>query len=168
MILHLIRHTKPLIEPGVCYGQLDVSCESPSAAAERLRGELPAGLPVWTSPLQRCRRLAEALHPAPMADARLAEMHFGEWEGRRWDDIPRGELDAWAANKMDYGPPGGESPRVLLQRVLSFVSGLTEPEAVVVTHAGVIRVLQAFRQNLPPKEWPKLQFEYGCLVHLEL
>lgn len=143
MILHLIRHPRPLIATGICYGQLDIACEDPSAAAQRLRSELPAGLPVWSSPLQRCRVLAEALHPAPRVDHRLAEMHFGEWEGMRWDDIPRKELDAWAANVLDYAPPGGESPRQLQMRVEAFAVSLDVPEAVVVTHAGVIRSFMA-------------------------
>lgn len=143
MILHLIRHPRPLIEAGICYGQLDVACADPRPVAARLRSELPAGLPVFSSPLQRCRGLAEALHPAPQLDARLAEMHFGDWEGVRWDDIPRRELDAWAGNVLDFAPPGGESPRQLQCRARAFVASLDLPEAVVVTHAGVIRALLA-------------------------
>ncbi len=168
MILHLIRHPRPLIAPGICYGQLDIACEDPSAAAERLRRELPAGLPVWSSPLQRCRVLAEALHPAPRVDHRLAEMHFGEWEGMRWDDIPREELDAWAANVLDYAPPSGESPRQLQARALEFVASLSEPEAILVTHAGIIRMLQAFWGNLPPESWSELHVDYACHLRIEL
>lgn len=168
MILHLIRHPRPLIATGICYGQLDIACEDPSAAAQRLRSDLPAGLPVWSSPLQRCQVLAEALHPAPRFDHRLAEMHFGEWEGMRWDDIPRKELDAWAANVLDYAPPGGESPRQLQMRALEFVASLSEPEAILVTHAGIIRMLQAFWGNPPPESWRELQFDYACHLRIEL
>lgn len=143
MILHLIRHPPPLVEPGICYGRLDLLAEDPPAVAAALRGELPPGLPVWSSPLRRCRDLAVELHPQPAFDARLQEMDFGAWEGRQWDEIPRRELDAWAADVADYAPPGGESPRQLQQRVLAFVATLQVAEAVLVTHAGVIRVLQA-------------------------
>lgn len=143
MILHLIRHPKPLIDPGICYGQLDVLAENPAVAAERLRGELPPDLPVWSSPLQRCRALAQALHPAPRVDARLMEMNFGAWEGRPWDLVPRHELDAWAADVEGYAPPAGESPRQLRERVLDFVADLGDGEHVLITHAGVIRVLLA-------------------------
>jgi hypothetical protein len=55
MILHLVRHPKPAIAPGICYGQLDISAENVAAVAIGLRDELPPGLPVWSSPLQRCR-----------------------------------------------------------------------------------------------------------------
>ena len=95
MRLHLIRHPKPLIESGICYGRLDCPAEDVPSVADTLLAELPQGLPVWTSPLRRCHELATYLHARPMIDDRLAEMHFGEWEGRRWDDIPRAELDAF-------------------------------------------------------------------------
>jgi len=168
MILHLIRHPKPLIDPGICYGRLDVAAEHSEPVAARLRGELPPGLPVYSSPLRRCRELAEQLQPSPVIDARLAEMDFGAWEGRAWDDIPRHELDAWAADIAGYAPPGGESPRQLQHRALDFVAGLTVPEAVLVTHAGVIRVLVAHWQGLPAERWGELVFAYGSSTSLHL
>jgi len=143
LTLYLVRHPRPLIAPGVCYGQLDVVAENPAPIVDRLRRELPAGLPVWSSPLQRCRTLAEALHAAPHIDARLMEMDFGTWEGRPWDEIARAELDAWAADIDGYAPPGGEAPRQLQQRVLACVDELPAGAHLLVTHAGVIRALLA-------------------------
>lgn len=169
--LFLIRHPQPLIEPGICYGQLDVPAENPAATAERLRAGLRPALPpavsLWSSPLRRCRELAENLaeHLAAAApgrraslgiDARLMEMNFGAWEGRPWDSIPRGELDAWAADVDGYAPPGGESPAMLRRRALAFVADLPAGAHLVVTHAGIIRVLQAhaagddLAMRLPP------------------
>ncbi|WP_428826095.1 alpha-ribazole phosphatase family protein [Azonexus sp. IMCC34842] len=168
MILHLIRHPKPQIEPGICYGRLDIPAEDPAAVARSLLGELPAGLPLWSSPLRRCRMLAEQLSSQPSFDERLLEMDFGSWEGRRWDDIPRAELDAWAADVAGYAPPGGESPRQLQRRALDFVAGLAVPEAVIVTHAGVIRTLLAHWQGLPPEQWPQLVFAYGSRTTVEV
>lgn len=168
MILHLIRHPRPLIEPGICYGRLDVAGEHPALAAARLLAGLPAGLPVYSSPLRRCRELAEHLHARPLIDARLQEMDFGDWEGRAWDDIPREQLDAWAADVAGYAPPGGESPAALQQRALAFVAGLQVPEAVIVTHAGVIRVLLAHWQGLPPDCWGQLVFAYASCTRLHV
>jgi len=166
MILHLVRHPKPLVESGVCYGRLDVYPENADVVAAELRKHLPPGLPVWSSPLRRCRDLATLLHPAPQIDGRLVEMDFGHWEGRRWDDIPRRELDDWAADVAGYVPPGGESPRALQQRALEFVAGLAEPEAVIVTHAGVIRTLLAAWQGLAPEQWTSLSFAYGSCTRV--
>lgn len=168
MILHLIRHPKPLVDSGICYGRLDLAAENAAAVAERLRAELPPGVPLWSSPLRRCRELAELLHAAPIIDERLVEMDFGLWEGRPWDSIPRGELDAWAADVAAYAPPGGESPLALQQRALAFVAGLAVPEAVIVTHAGVIRTLQAHWQGLPPDKWTELVFAYGSRTRVVL
>lgn len=165
MRLHLIRHPKPSIQTGICYGRHDCAAEDTLSVATQLLAELPARLPVWTSPLIRCRALAERLHPQPVIDDRLVEMHFGDWEGRHWDDIPRAELDAWAADVAGYAPPGGESPRELQRRALDFVASLDVPEAVIVTHAGVIRTLLAHWQGLPPARWTELNFAYGsCTV----
>lgn len=168
MILHLIRHPKPHIANGICYGQLDLSAENSAAVAEKLRLELPGGLPLWSSPLLRCRELAECLHPKPQFDERLAEMNFGDWEGQAWDDIPRAQLDAWAADVAGYAPPGGESPLSLQRRALAFVADLKVPEAVIVTHAGVIRTLLAHWQDLPPERWTELVFAYGSCTRVEV
>lgn len=159
--LHLIRHPKPIVTHGICYGQLDLAAENAEAVAAGLLAELPAGLPVWSSPLRRCLALASRLHPTPQVDARLAEMNFGLWEGRPWDDIPRAELDAWAADVAGYAPPGGESPLALQGRALDFVRSLDVDEAVIVTHAGVIRTLLAHAQDLPPERWCELNFAYA-------
>lgn len=168
MILHLIRHPRPVVDAGICYGQLDLEAENSQAVAARLLSELPAGLPLWSSPLRRCVELATALHPSPVIDERLAEMNFGAWEGRRWDDIPRQEIDAWAADVAGYVVPGGESALQLQQRALDFVVGLSVPEAVIVTHAGVIRVLLAHWLGLPAARWTALVFDYGSCTRVVL
>ncbi len=168
MILHLIRHPRPLVAAGICYGRLDLEAENATALAASLRAELPTDLPVWRSPLSRCRALAEALHPQPLIDARLAEMDFGAWEGRAWETISRAELDAWAADVGGYAPPGGESPRELQRRALDFVAALDVPEVVIVTHAGVIRVLLAYWRGMPAAEWPQLDFAYGSLTTVDI
>jgi alpha-ribazole phosphatase len=167
MRLHLIRHPKPLIEPGICYGQLDILAKIENSDLVRLRAELLPDLPVWSSPLLRCRHLAEQLHPQPVIDARLAELNFGDWEGLPWDDIPRYELDAWAADVVGYVPPGGESPRALQRRALDFVMSLTVPEAVIVTHAGVIRCLLAHWLDLDEGEWLTVSADFLSVTTVE-
>ena len=100
MQLFLIRHPRPLIAAGLCYGQLDVDCEDPQPLAEQLALALPAATPVFSSPLRRARRLALALDPQATADARLCEISFGAWEGQPWDSIARPALDASAADSL--------------------------------------------------------------------
>jgi alpha-ribazole phosphatase len=168
MRLHLIRHPRPDIEPGICYGQREILAKIEMADVARLRAELPPGLPVWSSPLLRCRHLAEQLHAQPVIDAGLAEMHFGEWEGRPWDDIPRHELDAWAADVVGYAPPGGESPRRMQARALQAVARIDAAEAVIVTHAGVIRALLAHWLELADDEWLTVSADFLSITMVEL
>jgi hypothetical protein len=66
--------------------------------------KLPAGLPIYSSPLRRCAELAARLSDNIIYDARLAEMHFGDWEMLPWDAIPRAAIDAWAADMAHYRP----------------------------------------------------------------
>ena len=165
MELYLIRHPEPDVAPGVCYGRSDIGLAGDAEiAAARLRAHLPAAAPVYSSPLTRCRTLAARLVPEPLLDARLVEMHFGEWELKRWDDIARAEFDAWAADLLNRAPPGGESAAQMLLRSLEFLADVQRAgldAASVVTHGGLLRVLVAHWLDLPPRQWSRLSFEFG-------
>jgi alpha-ribazole phosphatase len=164
----LIRHPRPLIDPGVCYGRLDVDCDNPLGVAERLKLRLPEATPIFSSPLRRARRLAEALDPATRIDARLSEIDFGEWEGKAWNDIDRDALDAWAADVLHFTPPGGESVVRLQQRAIDFATSLDLPRVALVTHAGIIRALFGHWRQLPFAEWTQLKFEFGSITEIAI
>ena len=170
MQVFLIRHPRPQIEPGVCYGRLDVDCEDPQPVAARLR--LPPDTTIISSPLCRARRLAEALGPQVRTDARLSEIDFGEWEGRRWDDIERKAIDDWAADVLNFTPPGGESVADLQRRVIDFASDLagafSGPHVALITHAGVIRALLGHWRQLPVAEWTQLKCDFGSITQIEI
>ena len=170
MQVFLIRHPRPVIEPGVCYGRLDVDCHAPETVAHALRQRLPAGIAVHSSPSQRALRLARELSPhAPVhIDPRLSEIDFGAWEGRRWDAIARSEIDAWAEDILGFAPPGGESGATLQARVLDFAASLDYASVAIVTHAGVMRALLGHWRQLPVAEWTTLHFGFGELVRLTL
>lgn len=172
MQLYLIRHPAPQVAAGVCYGSTDLAlAEDVAAAAARILPQLPASLPVFTSPLQRCRQLAEALHPAPRSDARLQEMHFGAWEMRPWHLVQREALDGWAADPLGYVPPQGESVGELRQRVHSFIDEARRQglqRAVLVTHAGVMKVIVGQAEGLPLIQWMALRFEYESVIPVSL
>lgn len=164
MRLYLIRHPRPQVAEGICYGRSDLPLAEPvTAIAAQLRQRLPEGLPVYSSPLRRCRELAEALHPSPRCDARLQEMHFGAWEMRTWDVIGREALDAWAADPLRFVVPGGESVAEMRQRALEFVTEL-DSDTVIVTHAGVIKALTGWAEALPQDEWIRRSFAYGSVT----
>jgi alpha-ribazole phosphatase len=166
--IRLIRHPRPLVAPGVCYGRSDLPpAEDPTTCAARLQPQLPTHLPVFTSPLRRCLALAQVLHPSPVVDHRLIEMDFGAWEMRAWDDIPRSELDAWSAAPLDYAPPRGEPVAALQARVRAFIDARrTEGcnDIVAVTHGGVMKLFAAECRQLPLAQWLPMTFDYGGMV----
>ena len=146
--LWIVRHARPLVVQGICYGALDMAADAAATAdaARALAQVLPPGIAAWHSPLQRCAQLAQALltlRPdlAPHSDARLAELDFGAWEGRRWDAIAPADYDAWTARFAHYRPGGGESLDAMLQRVQAALRQAREApgDTVWITHAGVAR-----------------------------
>lgn len=147
MALTLVRHTAPEVVKGTCYGRTDL----PLAASfeEELKhvlASVPDARQIVTSPLRRCRSLASRLslhlnsqlHPAE----HWIEMDFGSWEGLPWAEIPRTDLDAWAADFHGYAGHGGESVAMLEARVRAALAA-TPPDSIVVTHSGCIRAVCA-------------------------
>ena len=176
MDLYLIRHTRPKIEAGVCYGRLDVplapTCVEDCAA---VAARLPPVEAVWTSPLARCHILAEAIAMragvVPVTDVRLRELEFGEWEGRRWEAIGRDESERWAADYWNVAPPGGETYRELYARVglaLAQIIACGAHGVAVVTHAGPIRAALALGLRLEPQRYPEIKLDYGGIISLRL
>jgi alpha-ribazole phosphatase len=153
--LHLVRHPPVHLADGVCdrvcYGSSDVPAAFDASLLARLCDALPRGVPLFSSPLKRCADLAAALAPlqdcaAPIHDVRLAEMHFGDWEMRAWNDIPRSEVDAWTADLIRYRPGGGENVLEVAWRVRAFrdeVIQLDASDVIVICHAGTMRLLLA-------------------------
>jgi alpha-ribazole phosphatase len=151
MCLYLLRHGRPEIAPGICYGSsdLDVTAQEHARVASAALPLLPHGAPMISSPLRRCRVLAMQLAAMLGAssltfDARLAELHFGEWEMQRWDDIAREQVDAWASDPVTYRPGNGESVLQAAQRVHAFYEELMAQDkdsVIIVAHAGTMRLL---------------------------
>ncbi|MFO0231717.1 MAG: histidine phosphatase family protein [Burkholderiales bacterium] len=171
--LWLVRHPRPDVPAGLCYGASDVPIVDAHLA--ELLDALPARLPrdaaLYSSPLSRCLRLALGLHAAgfaaPAVDPRLRVMDFGRWEGRTWSEVPRDEIDAWRDDIERYVPPGGESVASLAARGLDFVATLPHPhEAIVVTHAGVIQTLARGLRRRPMTNFGGTPVAYGEIVAL--
>ncbi|MBC7685478.1 MAG: histidine phosphatase family protein [Bdellovibrionales bacterium] len=159
MRLHLIRHLAPLVAAGTCYGRTDLAVDATAQAraVPALRARLPAGVPVFSSPLVRCAWLALALarEADVRIDARLLELDFGKWEMRSWDQIARVEIEAWAADVAAYRPGGGESVTEMALRIDAFYAALMREhwaDVVIVCHAGAMRLLSARQAGLSPAE----------------
>ncbi|WP_300753171.1 histidine phosphatase family protein [Janthinobacterium sp.] len=162
MRLILVRHPAPQVSSGICYGRSDVAVapEEREKVLASLRHSLPPNIPIYTSPLLRCADLAQQLAedlPASTLhiDARLAELDFGNWEMLSWETIPRAEIDAWAADMAHYRPGGGENVLDMTARILAFLHDLLREqhaEAILICHAGTIRLLCALQRGLSLEE----------------
>jgi alpha-ribazole phosphatase len=156
--LILVRHPRPLVAEGRCYGRSDLPVDPDALArvhAALQAGGLPGNAAVFSSPLRRCAGLARLLSANVVFDAGLAEMDFGRWELRSWNDIARAEVDAWASDLPHYRPGGGESVLDVAQRVAGALSTIRRhggERAVVVCHAGTMRLLATLADGTPPEQ----------------
>jgi len=158
MKLYAVRHTSVAVELGICYGQSDVDvAESFHEERTAVKQEL-SGLQfdkIFSSPLQRCRKLAEYLflNQSILFDNRLKELDFGDWELKNWDEIYHSSQGKnWMDDYQNLPTLNGESYPQMLVRINEWLIELKATEmkaAVVVTHAGVIRILKHLIEGQP-------------------
>lgn len=155
---------------GRIQGHLDVALNDTGLwqAREAARDLLDAAITcIYSSDLRRAMQTAQAIAQATaarvVAERRLRERSFGEYEGRTFAEV---ELEAptharlWRQRDPDYAPAGGENLRALRERIASVVGELAARHAgeqiVIVSHGGVMDTLYrlATHQNLQaPRTW---------------
>ena len=171
MQIHLIRHIEPDFEKGVCYGQLDVPIPADyRIIQEKIINELTMDYDVvYSSPLTRCKLLAEQISSNVIFDDRLKEVNFGDWEGKKWDDINQKELNHWMENYIEVAPPNGESLNDLINRFASFISEINSKgysNILIITHAGIIRSAMNLFNKIPLNKVMMEKVEYGKTIIL--
>jgi broad specificity phosphatase PhoE len=132
--------------------------------AEVLQGRV-ASVDYVASPLSRARETMEIVRNEltlpPLGyrtDDRLREIHYGHWEGRVWRELPHTDPDDYAARAADpwnWQPAGGESYRMLSERVALWLTEMKH-DAVVVAHGGVSKVLRGLVLQLGATEIAQL------------
>jgi len=123
----------------------------------RLNAYLPTGALLISSDLIRATATAQALSAGrqalPPAPA-LREFDFGDWDGKRFDEVAASHPDlsrTFWEQPGDIAPPGGESWNALAARVSVEVNRLVAShrgrDIIAVAHFGVIltQVRQALR-----------------------
>lgn len=166
-ILIFIRHGETdWNAEGRLQGQRDIPLNDTGRAQARRNGTAikaavpeAAGFDFVASPLSRSRetmeivRAAMGLAPASYAtDDRLKELTFGAWEGFTGEDLRTVSAELIAAREKDkwgFLPPGGESYRILSERVADWLAGIVRP-TFAVSHGGVGRVLRRMILGLDP------------------
>ena len=177
MEIYVIRHTTPDVAKGVCYGHSNIPVTL--AFEEEVRPillKIPQHIQIiYTSPLQRCARLATAIaaqnNVHVIADDRLKELNFGDWEMQRWDAIEQTALMRWMDNYEEECCPNGESYLQLVSRVKNFLEaiGTSDHQTIaVVTHGGVIKSMKAIIDKISLKDAMAYQSAYGEIIRFQL
>ena len=175
MEIYLIRHTTPKVEKGICYGQADLDItETFLEEVEAIKPHLPSDeIKVYSSPLQRCKKLADALFDGLVIDVHddLMELNCGQWELLPWNDIPKEEIQPWMDDFVNVPVPKGESYVDLHNRVVKRFNEIVSKQesAVIVAHGGVLRSILSHITSTPLKEsFDAFTLHYGCVVKIQV
>lgn len=160
MRLILVRHGESEWNRiGRYQGQLDaplsdLGLRQAEALGNRLANERLHA--IYSSPLQRARRTADAIaarHPRLTIeeDAALLEIHHGDWQGMYAPEVRERYaemLDEWRAYPTRSQMPNGESFSNILKRTLNFRERMCrehpgDASIVVSTHDVVVKILIA-------------------------
>jgi len=151
-------------------------CEQAAAWGDYMAA---AGLQVIAcSDLTRCRETArligERCRLTPRVHPELREVDLGDWDGQPFAAIQSRDPEAFrqrGTRIADHRPPGGESFRDLDGRVWPFFETLlrrTPGRILVVTHAGVIRVLLCRFLGIPLENLFAIGVVHGALSIVDI
>jgi alpha-ribazole phosphatase len=171
-----VRHASPEGE-GLFLGQSDVPLSSKGrrqlpGLAQKI-SQYPAQA-VYSSDLQRARSTAAAIARSLQVEVKilsgLREIHFGRWQGLSWAEVgkrfPR-VARRWQKGFPRQGIPGGEDFGGFKRRVRSTLIKIVGAHpggcAIVVAHAGVLRVVIATTLGIRDRYLFRIAPDYGRL-----
>jgi broad specificity phosphatase PhoE len=160
---------------GLIQGRRDVPL-SPEGRTAAAGWKLPSG---WenarclASPLARAMETARILGLDPEPHPALIEMHWGEYEGHTLAALRERHGAAMAENEsrgLDFLPDGGESPRMVRERLAKFLPALAAKKTplVLVTHRGVLRALYSLATGWEMKTDAPERLRDACAHQYEL
>lgn len=175
MIFEFLRHGETERSGAFC-GSTDVALSARGWEQMRNAVEGARWDAIVTSPLQRCaefaRELAMQLNVVMTYDERWRELHFGAWEGRQSADLPADALARFWEDPWHSPPPhGGETLLRFEARVLEVWCALQQIYAgkrvLVVTHAGVIRILLCRERGLSRDKLQNIDVLHASLHRIQ-
>ena len=183
--LYYIRHGETDWNRAQRYqGQRDIPINAAGRAQAKGNGQLLAAalgdragdLDYVASPLKRASETMQILRAemgldrrAYRTDDRLMEINYGSWEGQPWRDIAARDAAGYAARQADvwnWQPQGGESYRMLAERVGAWLADVAG-DTVVVAHGGVSRALRAVLCDLSVAEVMRLEVPQDRILVIE-
>lgn len=172
MEIHLIRHTAVDNPENLCYGFAEMPLlKEYQQDFESLNLDEDFDV-IISSPAQRCRLLAEYFKLDYSTDERLREMNFGNWELKKWTEIPEQEINPWYEDFIHVKASGGENLLEMQTRVLSFWNELIAEKDIqkvlIIAHAGVIRLILQAVLKFPLDNMFNIQIDYGKKVIVDV
>jgi alpha-ribazole phosphatase len=151
--LWLIRHAPVDGVAGTIHANDAPADLSDRAQLEALRQRLPRDAASFASPARRTVETARALGLAPELVAEFGEQDFGEWTGRRHNELSTtGEAYARFWSDPARGrPPDGESFEDQVARVRLGLARVGTGSAMLVVHSGTIRAALCVALDLTPQ-----------------
>ena len=158
MFLYLLRHGQTAASrenrfSGSSDPPLTEAGEAMAAAFARAYASV-AWEAIYTSPMLRTRQTADALcaltGAAPVVEAGLREIDYGQWEGLRVEEVQArwpAEYDYWADDVASRGTPGGETAFQVAGRAMRVVEAIRTRHAagsgnvLIVSHKATLRII---------------------------
>lgn len=134
---------------------------------------------IYASPMQRVQQTIAPLLArtgmSPILMPGLAEVHFGDWTGLRWDEIKeKFGISAFDWLEIIDGPgiPNGESAAHLIARVQPCLKQILHDNphrrVAIACHGGIIRVMLSMLLEWPLSRMAHFNIEYGSVTVVEL
>ncbi len=169
--VYLVRHAEPEGAVGRGLGHTDVPLSASGVlAADRLARSWRGAAHLISSDLIRATRTAAAFGVEFQTDPRLREMHFGAWDGQRFDDIASTDGERWQRFMAAFDTeraPGGERFLDMQARAVDVLTELpSDRPTIAVCHAGVVRALLCHALGLPLRHAFRFRIDYASVTLL--
>jgi len=177
MLVTLVRHAEVDEAYHKCYnGHIDIELsknghnEAKALANAFINKKFNA---VFCSDLKRCKQTLQALNLTikPVYTAMLREKSWGKHEGKTFDEIIASENFTYENFEQWIHALDGENYSSYIQRVEGFFKGFLPASAsgnvLIMTHAGVIRILMHILQGISLEEAFSKPFSYANYITLD-
>jgi len=187
----LLRHGQTAWNlDGRFMGQTDIPLDETGLQQAEMAAQRLAREPfqaIYSSDLSRAWQTAQAVHQAILgasaggsavrliAEPRLREMSFGDWQGLTYAQIqeryPR-QLADWEAEMLGDAPPSGETLSQMVQRAqaayLEILAAHPGGCVLIVAHGGTLQILCCLALGLPPERFWQLHLSNASLSELRI
>jgi alpha-ribazole phosphatase len=137
---------------------------------DAVRRHLPRRAACYASPARRTIETARALRLDPVLVPEFAEQDFGEWTGRRHDDLAASCDEHYARFWDDPArsrPSGGESFEDQVKRVRQGLLKTAPGVATLVVHSGTIRAALCIALDIAPAAALRFVIEPLSITRIE-